>query len=169
MTLKTKVAVQLDASLTSALDLASAVSDIGKGWQFNLPNGTTAGKADVLWHDERTLAASGSEDLDLAGSLTGILGGTATFAKVKAVIVYADDGNTNDVVIGGAASNGWLGPFGDATDTVAVKPGGLLVMMAPGTAGLGSVTAGTGDLLHVANSSSGSAVTYQIILVGTSA
>lgn len=169
MTLKTKLAVQLDASLTSALDLASAVSDIGKGWQFNLASGTTSGKADVLWHDERTLAASGTEDLDLAGTLTGLLGGTVTFAKVKGVLVYADDGNTNDVVIGGASANGWLGPFGDATDTVAVKPGGLLVMMAPGTAGLGSVTAATADLLHVANGSSGSGVTYQIIIVGTSA
>ncbi|WP_433233707.1 hypothetical protein [Actinomadura nitritigenes] len=169
MSLNTKIFASLTAELSSALDLASATSSLDKSLQISLTNGTTAGKADVLWHDQRTLAASASEDLDLAGSLSGILGGTVSFAKVKALLVAANAGNTNDVVVGNAASNGFVGPFGAAAHTVKVSPGGLLLMAAPGTAGLGSVTAGTGDLLHIANSSSGSAVTYQIVIVGTSA
>lgn len=169
MTLNTKILVQLGASLSSALDLASVSSPLDKSRQLNWSSGTAANKADTLWHDERTLSASGTEDLDLAGSLSGILGGTVTFVKVKAVLVLADAGNANDVVVGGAASNGFVGPFGAADNTVAVKPGGVLLMAAPGAAGLGTVTAGTGDLLHVANSSSGTSVTYQIVIVGTSA
>lgn len=168
-TLNTKILVQLGASLSSALDLASATSDLDKSRQLNWSSGTTANKADTLWHDERTLAASGTEDLDLAGSLSGILGGTVTFAKVKAILVLADSGNTNDVVLGGASSNGFVGPFGAATHTVKVPPGGVILMAAPGAAGLGTVTASTGDLLHVANSSSGTSVKYQIVIVGTSA
>ena len=169
MTLSTKLAVGLAAELTSALDLASTESRIDKGWQLNLATGTAANQADVLWHDERTLTASATEDLDLAGSLTGLLGGTVTFAKVKLLLVHALAANTNDVVIGAAATNAYVGPFGAATHTIKVPPGGIHVSYAPGTAGLGAVTTSTADLLKVANGGGSTPVTYQIFIVGTSA
>lgn len=39
-------------------------------------------------------------------------------------MVKAAVGNTNNVVVGGAAVNGIVGPLGAATNTVAVSPGG---------------------------------------------
>lgn len=129
--------------------------------------GTANGQADRIFTDTRTIAASGSESLDLAGSLADPLGGTAVFAEIVAIEIRAAAGNTNNVVVGGAASNAWVGPFGAADNTFAVPPGGVLVFNHPGAGW--AVTAGTGDLLQVANSGSGTGVTYDVVIVGRSA
>jgi hypothetical protein len=100
---------------------------------FDWVSGTGEYQADLIWSDRITLAASATQNLDLAGSLTGLLGGTLTFAKVKAIYVKADAANTNNVNVGGAASNGFVGPFLDATDKVAVRPGGVFLVTAPET------------------------------------
>lgn len=168
MPLNTKLLVDLTADYTSALDLSTTENLLRYTRQISLATGTAANQADKVWSDNRTLAASASEDLDLAGSLTDAFGATLAFARVKGLIVYAAAANTNDVVIGGAGSNGWVGPFGAATHTLTVRPGGLLTLFAPGATGY-TVTAGTGDLLHVANSSSGSSVTYDVVVIGASA
>lgn len=128
--------------------------------------GTAAGAADRVFSDERTLSASATENLDLAGTLVDPLGATLTFVKVKAIVIYAAAANTNNVCIGAAASNTFVGPFLDATDGVCVKPGGMLVISDP----VGwSVTASTADILKVTNSSSGTGVTYKVIIIGASA
>lgn len=128
--------------------------------------GTANGQADRIFTDTRTIAASGSEDLDLAGTLADPLGGTAAFAEIVAVEIRAAAGNTNNVVVGGASSHAWVGPFGAANNTFAVPPGGALVFHHPGAGW--AVTAGTGDRLKVANSGSGTPVTYDIVIVGRS-
>lgn len=132
-----------------------------------LLTGTGDGQADTVFIDQRTISASSSEELDLSGSLTDPLGGAAVFAEIAAIEVRAAAGNTNDVVVGGASSNAFVGPFGAADNTIAVAPGAVLVLHHP--AGGWAVTAGTGDLLQVANGGSGSAVTYDIVIVGRSA
>lgn len=169
MALKTSILARLSATLTSALDLVTASAPLTRDLSFDWTSGTGANQADKVFSDSRTISASSSEDLDLAGSLVDALGATITFAKIKAILIEADTGNTNDVVLGGAASNQFVGPFGSATHTIKVPPGGVFLLAAPKAAGLGSVTAGTGDLLKVANSSSGSSVTYRITIIGTSA
>lgn len=168
MPLTTKLNVGLDADYTSPLDLVTSDSHLAYTRQIALASGTGANQADKVWSDNRTLAASASEDIDLAGSLTDAFGATLTFARIKGMLVSASSANTNDVVIGGAASNGFINWVGDATDKIVVKPGGLFVLFAPAATAY-AVTASTGDLLHVANSSSGSSVTYDIVLVGASA
>jgi len=134
---------------------------------ISFQDGTTDGKADRLWSDVRTLAASASENLDLAGSLTDPGGATVTFVKVKAIFVRATATNVNDVVLGNAAANAFVGPFGAAAHTLAVKPGGTLLLVAPNTGW--TVTAGTGDQVKVLNGGAGTAVEYEIIILGTSA
>lgn len=130
-------------------------------------DGTTDGKADKIWSDQRTLSASASDSLDLAGGLTDAAGATVTIVKVKAIVIKAASGNGADIVVGGAASNTFTGPFGGATHTVAVKPGGMLVLCAPNTGW--TVTAGTGDILKVLNGSGSVSATYDITILGTSA
>lgn len=158
---------QVRGSYSGSNDLGTPSLPLNLSGLVRLSPGTGSAQADLLFADERTLTASSTENLDLAGSLTDPLGATLTFAKIKAIVVIAAAGNTNNVVVGGAASNGFVGAFGDATDTIAVKPGGVLVLAHPGAGW--TVTASTGDILKVANSSSGSSVTYKVILVGTSA
>src|SRR5439155_27040686 len=129
--------------------------------QIALATGTATGQADKVWSDTRTLTASATEDIDLTGTLIDAFGATLTLARVKGLVIFASSANTNDVVVGNASSNGWVGPFGAATHTLAVRPGGLLCLFAPGATGY-TVVGGTGDLLHVANSAGGSSVTYDV-------
>lgn len=131
-------------------------------------SGTGADQADLLFVDEdRSISASATEDLDLAGVLADAFGTTITMAEVVAILVIASASNTNNVVIGDATSPVPL--FGGTNPTFAVKPGGFFFVAAPNASGLFTVGAGSTDDLKVANSSSGSSVTYSIAILGRSA
>lgn len=168
MALQTQLTLAVTATHTSALDLTTVSAPLAKAVNKTLTSGTGANQADVIFHDQRTIAASGTEDLDLAGTLTGAFGATVTFARIKLIVITAAAANTNNVVVGGASSNGFINWVSDATDKVVIRPGGAFCLLAPDATAY-AVTAGTGDLLTVANSSSGTGVTYDVILVGASA
>ena len=167
-TLKASIGVDLAAKLSEALDLQtrSAPGGLKANYAFDQGTGSTVGNADLLWSDRRSINASSNEDLDFAGSLTGAFGATLTFARIKAVMVKAASTNTNNVVITRPASNG-VPLFAAASDAISVLPGGLFLWVAPG-AGV-TVTASTGDLINVSNSGAGSAVSYEIVVIGASA
>lgn len=166
MGLRTQIAVRLTALLTGAPDKGQTRHEIDELIAaVDLESGTGTGQADLLFDDTRTIAASSNETLDL-NALTDMLGVTANFVKVKALIVKASAGNTNDVVVGAAASNPFVGPMGGTTPTHTLKPGGVMVWYNP--AGWSSAN-GASDQLKIANSSSGSSVAYDLYIVGTSA
>jgi len=166
VTLSGKVSLNTAINLANSVDVGNVVYPLNFTSSTTFSNGTGDDQANQAFSDTRTLTASSTENLDLAGSLLDAFGNTLTFTKVKALIVTASAANTNDVLVGGAASNAMATFFGDATDVVKVKPGGTLLLMAPESAGY-AVTASTGDLLKIANSSSGTSVTYTIIIIGT--
>lgn len=168
MTLATTAKVTVDAAHTSALDLATVSDPLDFVKTIKLANGTGADQADQLYHDQRTVSASSNEDLDLAGGLSDAFGSTLTFARVKLLAVYAATGNTNNVIVTQPASNGVPGLFDAAGDGVVVRPGGLFLWIAP-DATAAVVTASTGDLINVENSSSGTSVTYDLVIIGASA
>lgn len=167
MALTTNIKVEVNAIQTGSSGLSPIEARHNLSYSKTLTDGTANGKADLAWGKTATLAASANEDIDLAGSLTGALGGTTTFVEVVSITVTADEGNTNNVVVGGAAATQFVGPFGAATHTIAVQPGGSFTVNAP-AAGWG-VTAGSTDFLRIANSGAGSSVTYKILIVGRSA
>ncbi|MEV6105703.1 hypothetical protein AB0M28_13445 [Streptomyces sp. NPDC051940] len=161
--------LRVQADQTSLLDLATGQIKLDWGQSpLALGSGVAANQADRLFTDRRTLAASASEDLDLAAVLLDAFGATLTFARIKGLIVKADSANINNVIVGGAAANGFVSWAGGATHTVTVRPGGVLALWAPDAVAY-AVTAGTADLLKVANGGAGSGVTYDIILIGASA
>lgn len=164
-TLKTKIAFELACKFVSAIDLQTASAPGGIKRTYSLTDGAGLGAANRVWTDRRTLAASATENLDLAGVLTDAFGTAITFARIKGIVVAASSANTNNVVVGGAASNGFINWVGDTSDTIIVRPGGLFVLIAPDATGY-AVTAATGDILKVANSSSGSSVSYDVALIG---
>lgn len=168
MSLKTTLRAAIAYMLTGTPDLGEAKAQFQGFVDTVMQSGTGDNQADKVFADTRTLASSANEDLDLAGgSLVDPLGAPVTFAKVKAIIVRAAAGNTNNVVVGGAAANAFQGGFGAANDTHAVPPGGVFLASAP-KAGW-AVTPGTGDLLRIANSGGGTSVQYDIEIIGTSA
>jgi hypothetical protein len=147
--------------------LGSVVFQASQSALLQLAPGTASGQGDLLFSDRRSLAASASENLDLAGVLKDPLGTTLTFGHVKWIYIKAAAANTNDVCVGGAGSNTFVGPFADASDIVCVKPGGVALLAV--AAGVGwVVTPSTGDLLEVANSAGTTGVTYDVIIAGTS-
>src|SRR5688572_17022425 len=168
MALTTKVKVDLSAFLSGTPDLSSSTANLALSYTRDLLDGVTTGKADLAWLDNNTLAASATSDIDLAGSLTSALGSAVVFARVKLIVLVADAGNTNNVVLGGAASAQFVGPFGAAAHTVAAQPGGAILLAAPGATAW-PVTATSADLLRVANGGAGTSVSYSIAIVGASA
>lgn len=167
MALTTTIETRINAYQSSSSGLSPTEAKHGLNYAKSLTSGIATGQADVAWGKTATLAASANEDLDLAGTLSAALGGSAVFAKVKAIQVYADEGNTNNVVVGGAAATQFVGGFGAATHTFAVPPGGTFMVAAP-AAGW-AVAAGSTDFLRIANSGAGTSVTYKILVIGTSA
>jgi len=167
MSLSVRTLVSLAAELTSALDLTTVSSPVSIGRQINFADGDGAGEADRIWTNRSTIAASGTDSLDLAGSLTDPFGASLSFGSIKGVLVAADSANTNNVVVSRPATNGV--PLISAVSAgVPVKPGGVFLWLDPSAAGV-AVTAGTGDLLSLVNSAAGSSVTYDIAIIGVAA
>jgi hypothetical protein len=163
-TLQSSLAVTLAATLANTVDGGSVQAPLRAGKSLSFDNGTASGQANQAFIDSRQIAASGTDPIDLSGVLTNALGASVLLTKVKALVIVADAANVNDVVVGGAASNGFATPFGDPTDKVKVPPGGVLVLAAP-AAGF-TVTPGTGDILQIANGGAGTAVNYTIAVIG---
>ena len=146
--------------------LTDKVAGMIQSW--TITNGTGANQADLMWHDQRTLAASTSEDLDLSGPLTDAFGEAASFARVKAIIVASATTNGALIQVGGAAGNQFLNWVADATDIIQVRPGGFMMLVAPDATAY-AVTAATGDLLKINNSDAAASATFDIYIIGVSA
>lgn len=166
-TLKTIVTAQIETTFKNVLDLSTPVDCLTKKTKIELANGTGASSADLCFHDTRTISASSNEDLDLAGSLAGPFGASQVFVELRALLISASSSNTNNVRITRPASNG-VPLFLAASDGIDVPPGGVFLWSCPAD-GKVTVTASTGDLINIANSSSGTSVTYDVVIVGVSA
>jgi K+-sensing histidine kinase KdpD len=161
------ITVGITGELTASGDMESIVSRLAKRFAVDFADGSGAAQAANFFADQRTLGANATENLDLNGVLVNALGAVIAFTKIKAIAIFAAAENTNDVVIGNAASNGWAALFnGSATATAVIKPGGCLVAAAPAAAGF-AVTAGTADILKIGNTGGGSSVTYDIVIIGS--
>lgn len=160
----TKLDLKVSSLQTNPLDLITGKAALSYAKSMSLGSGAGLGQADRMWTDQRTLAASGTENLDLAGALVDAFGATVTFARIKLVAVTASAANTNNVNFIREATNG-VPLFLALGDGIPVKPGGGFAWWAPDATGI-AVTAATGDLLTVTNSGAGTGVTYDIIVIG---
>lgn len=146
---------------TGDLGIPQDLIDVSKQMEFT-PGTAAVGQTNVLFSDTRTLAASASESLDLAGVLADALGATIAAAEVTEIYIAAAAGNTNDVQLTRPASNG-VPLFLAAGDGYGLGPGDFSVRTYRN--GI-AVTAATGDLVTVTNGGAGTPVTYDIIILG---
>ncbi len=160
-----KVLLQIINELTSTSVLSTAKDKLTYAKTWNITDGAGTLKAETIYRDQRTLAASATEDIDLAGVVTDSFGTTITFTKVKVILIYGATANTNNVQVGGAASNAFINWVSSATDVIEVGPNGIFFLMNPIAAGY-AVTDLTGDLLTITNGGGGTSVTYDIIIIG---
>ncbi|HRC61625.1 MAG TPA: hypothetical protein PLX85_00190 [Dehalococcoidia bacterium] len=162
------ITINLEGLLQAISALGTAEYKLAAGYVNRLLEGVAAGQIDRWYHAQRTIAASGNEDLDFSGSLVNPLNATAVFARLKVLIVSAAAGNTNNVNVTRPAANGVPWALA-ASDGLAVAPGETKVLINRSDATGIVVTAGTGDLINFANSGAGTGVTYDIFALGCSA
>jgi hypothetical protein len=168
MALSAKIFAQIKVRLTDAAqDFGTPVYENTDALeQFVLASGNAANQVSKCFADRRTIAASSNDDIDLTGGgLTDPLNQALNFGTVKAIYVKASAANTNNVVVGGAGTGAFNGPFNAATAKVSLEPGAVFLVAAP-AAGW-AVTATSADLLRIANSAGGTSVTYDIIILGS--
>lgn len=169
MPLTSSISVSAAADLTATSGLATADVPLVARTALQLSTGTAAGQADKVYQGRRTLAASTAEDLDLAGVLTDAFGATITFARIKGLYIVAAAANTNNVVVGAAGTNAWATLL-NATGTLTLRPGAFVgVGTGAADAVCYAVTTATADLLHVSNGGAGTSVTYDVVIIGSSA
>lgn len=145
-------------------DLSTLGQLISYQQNYGITNGTGAGNANMVFMDTRTITASSSEDIDLYGGLTDAYGTTINFTKIVGLIIAASSSNTNNVLVGGASATQFSNWTSNVNDVVVVRPGTTFMLMSNDATGY-AVTSIL-DLLKIANSSSGSSVTYDLILIG---
>lgn len=149
-----RLIVQIEGvSLSSGAGINGATVDLGRRYEAQWSQGTSAGNVDKVYQDELTVSTSPT-DLDLAGGSNvkdPASQADQTFTRLHAVIVHNSDA-ANDVTVGGDANSV---PIFDATaDSVTLAPGETFIWTAKtGTDGV-TVTAGTGDILQIAGSAS---------------
>lgn len=166
MSLSGNIKVLANFAQTKTADFEAASSIIALAQTLSFSDGVAAGNADRIWKDTRTLGISANEDLDLSGTLTDIYGAAVVFADVRAILIVAAATNTNNVRLIRPASNG-LPIFLAASDGIDVRPGGVFLWMCSDATAV-PVTAGTGDLINIANSGAGTTIDYSILVVGAS-
>ncbi len=165
MTQTSTLKIELNSDLESALDLATGKVPLRYSKTSKLTDGVGKDKAETVFHDKRTLAASASEQFDLNGTLTDAFGNTINFTKIKTILIAASSSNGGDIQIGNSGVNAFLNWSGDATDLVNLAPDGVFLLHNPTANGYG-VTAGTGDELKILNTDAGASVVYDIVVIG---
>lgn len=111
-------------------------------------------------HKVYTVAASGAQSIDIAGSATDAYGTVLTFSKVKAIVVRNRSTAATAAATVERPASGV--PFISTAATVAVDPVAILVNKAGWT-----VTAGTGDLIAVNNADSAASADIEVLILGT--
>lgn len=160
-----QISVSLAGVINNLVGLATTTSTFSLANTQGWTSGNGAQQADRLYTATRTIAASGTDPLDLAGVLTDGIGTTITLARVKAFYIAASAGNTNNLIVGNG-TNPFINWVGAGTHTVTIRPGGMFLLAAPDATAY-VVTAATGDILQIANSAGGSTVTYTIAVYGS--
>jgi len=148
-TVTSRLQIAINSILANSLGLASGQAIVDTNQISSLASGTGANQCDRVY-SERAKSIAAAYDLDVAGGLVDAFGAAMVMARAKVLVVIADIANTGNVIVGGDA-NALLFGFGAAAHTIAVKPGGALVLFAPDATGW-PVTAGTGDILQFAPS-----------------
>lgn len=173
MPLTSEIALRIRSNQTGSSDFGGPNFMPDFDAIIQLTNGTGANQADILFVDERTVAAASNDDLDLAGVLTSAFGAVIAAAEIVAIAIInkpktsGSAPNTTNLTIGGG-TNPIIGWLGGTTPTVGpIRPSGVFLLASPDAAGIAAVTAATGDILRIANSA-GAAATYQVLILARS-
>jgi hypothetical protein len=163
-----RMAMSVQATYTKTIGSSNAVFSPNYNVTWSIRDGVGVDQGDLVYMAERTLADGISEELDLFGGLTDAFGDTLNFARIKTIAIRITSGASN-LIVGGAAANGFVGWFADATDKLTVPFGGVFLLTSPDAIGW-VVTDATADLLKFQHDGTDTAdITYELTLIGASA
>ncbi|MEN6424018.1 MAG: hypothetical protein ABFE13_01545 [Phycisphaerales bacterium] len=163
MSLTAKIVLGFDAVCQAVQSLSNLADRLSINRALELTDGTGANQANVLFHDERTLADGADETLDLyGGSLLDALKNVLTMEKLK-VLFLRNTSVEASLLIGGAATMP-LDLFADAADVFKQRPGGVFLTTAPDANGIALTTNKNLKLAH--DGTGTSALVYEIIAIG---
>lgn len=162
--LTAKFTLSIVAALSSTLDLTSPEADLTKSYVDSFANGTGANQAQEIFSDSRTVAGSGTDNIDLSGALSDALGAIVAFTGVKGIAVR--NTGTTQLRIGKKITNGFAGPYDQTAGALGhiIEAGATYFVSNPSAAGW-AVTAATADQLSIENLG-GSSGAYDIVIVG---
>src|SRR3546814_4879890 len=107
MTISAKVFAGIEGILTTSRAGGPATQPFNEGFEKLFTDGTGAGKANGTYFYDFSIAASASENIDLSGTLEDAHGNAMVFTKIKAIMLFAAAGNTNNVILGNV-TNGFV-------------------------------------------------------------
>lgn len=156
-----KILAQLAATLKKTMaDGQTPKLEYAKGLSRVSPT-----DANLLYTNGFSIATSSSQSLDLSGSLADALGTTNVFSKVYAVLIQNLSVTTGqNIQIGGDSNH--VPIFGAGADYATIGPGGFFYVTS--TIDGWTVTAGTGDILKIANSAGGQTISVAVAVLGKS-
>lgn len=175
MALFAKCGIKLEAFEVGSNDFGGPVANRVMQFLAEMTNGTGAYQNDLVWFSDRTLAASSTHDLDLAGSANSAFGQTITFGKMTGLFITVNPTSTGGVVSGGleignADTKPYDGFLNAGTSSMRfIRAGGMLLLLNTAATGFGAVTGGSNDILRVKNISATNPSSYKICLLGRSA
>lgn len=151
-------------ALAKTADISNETCTLSPSWTQSLTIGTGVGNADQCFADERTLAGSANETLDLQ-SLTTRFGVAVVLTKVKLLAIKVVSTNSDSTItVGASGANAFNAPFGgDDTFAITIRPGGWAIFVCDDSTSY-AVSATAKDLKIVNNSAT--SLTYDIIVVG---
>lgn len=149
-------------SFANNLDISTVTEQLSKTYAKETTSGTGQNKANVQWHDTRTLTTGATETLDLQ-ALAGAAFGTVNLSKIKALVINVTTTTTGYTLkLKAGASNGFSACFSDPSDELVITNNGLLALFATGD---GYTVDATHKTILLTNPAGGS-LTYDIIIVG---
>lgn len=156
----------LDWTFADGNSVASSTNSGSFAWSAAYTDGTGASKAQKIYFNSYSISGSGSQSLDLAGSLTNAFGSTITFANIKGLWIEHQTTTATGVldINGVFVTQGTGSPLAGTTPKIQLRPGYLL-LLGGATSGGYTVTNTTQDVLTLTNNDA-SSVTVRVCVFG---
>jgi hypothetical protein len=153
-----KITAQLQAVVSKTLADESAPSHkYAKGLYEIVPS-----DADLLYHNRHEVGATGTVDLDVAGTLEDALGVACVFSTIYAIYIRNLSTTSGDKVYVGGDDNS-VPLFGAVADYFILPANGVFLVTSPVDGW--SVTGATGDIIEISNPG-GTAVNVDVGILG---
>ena len=131
---------------------------------WNFTSGTNAHQMNQLWRQRSSVAASGTNEINIAGGITNAFGEVLTMSEVRMMIFSLETNQLNNISIGGAAGTPFSTWLGDASDKLVMRPGGFFLLTAPDATGY---AVSTNSLIRITNEGT-NAITYDVYIGASS-